>query len=1248
MKDVIRKSFLVLALVVSVLKGENKLNNVKRKNRMSGIVRGLCTLLFLVLIANSGTRTVEAVILLHQPVSGAEFTAEACPHPLCHVPIEFGVMFIPYGNPLTSDDGVELRFERQSVPGGSTHTICFRWDHIEQNGGDCPTITGGSSFFETVNLSNASSPEIGTETWTVVAKVLRSGVVTETSNEISVIVHPWEPLVIPGPVSLSEVRSFTPLKGLVRAVMGSVILRGDGTSFNTELSVWDSIRINNEDFTVTAIQNDEELTLGALPASGLGISNATAYKPDDLFYPSGTPRFPSGSPKFLLRDPVGLPEDPGYVPGVYTIPGIVDIIGENLHNNQFLSVYTAPIYDRFDLQPESSLPVQDWCLQPDRQSDGLEILRTDVTPSTISVELPELPFVVPSICSDAFPQTGNTFSLDWRFVIHDEWGPPTRDWVHEWWAISTPRLYPWHDAPPFRMVMPDYPLINGFGFFNHQREFDTSYYEFLTVYGNNAYKCLSVAGQCISPRIINPIYIGWYEIYDAVMGGTGGSCVGMCATSMLMSHEEIQTEEFESDVHFPYGFDTPGPDSTLVIVYEADGVTEDFRYMGGVSKYSKPDWCTATCSPPRPDNLWATIRKNHGVQFSMEFLQELIDNIGEAIFDPNDLSTIKGQPNATLERIRSDPGNYALTMYNSESGHCVTPYKVDEEDRIWVYDNNYPGDNTQCIQIANGIYSYVPRPNDPNNEANRGGTGISAWPIDLWKNGRHLPGIGELTSIFNGDIVAFLTLIVVGSADMLVTNTAGGRWGLEDDGSFADSMFGALAIPILGPSPNRDAVLPLLVAMNQPAPEIQITSADNSKHYYFSTGAGGHLFQLEASDALEGDKDHVQLGYAGEVLDSFDFTPQRDASHFVPRIGLELSDEGSAVFHWLGFEVPGGSSVGFSADKQAGAVTYHNDTGDSTYHVLAMDYGSGTAQSSGRMIYGPFEVPAGADQRVVLASWPDVTDVVSELDLNRDGVPDNTEVVTGNPVTSPIDLGSSADLSVTKSADLATVSLGEDVTYTVTVTNEGPDDATDVMLVDLLPQHAGIYFMSNTHGTCTDYDGLSCNLDIITAGDTAIVTYIATPTLPGTLANVATVLGNEGDSDLTNNSAMTTTEVIDTTPPTISATVSPGTLWPANHKMVDVVIQANANDNSGSVTLSATVVSSEPPDTDGDGNTIPDYTTPVIDQSTQLITLQLRAERKGQGTDRTYAITVTATDGSGNSSDAIVEVVVPHDKGKKK
>jgi hypothetical protein len=67
----------------------------------------------------------------------------------------------------------------------------------------------------------------------------------------------------------------------------------------------------------------------------------------------------------------------------------------------------------------------------------------------------------------------------------------------------------------------------------------------------------------------------------------------------------------------------------------------------------------------------------------------------------------------------------------------------------------------------------------------------------------------------------------------------------------------------------------------------------------------------------------------------------------------------------------------------------------------------------------------------------------------------------------------------------------------------------------------------------------------------------------------------------------------------------------------------------------------------GDGDTASDWTTPVIDQVTGIIYLQLRAERSGSGNGRVYTITIIATDASGNSSQANVQIIVPHDKRNK-
>lgn len=126
-----------------------------------------------------------------------------------------------------------------------------------------------------------------------------------------------------------------------------------------------------------------------------------------------------------------------------------------------------------------------------------------------------------------------------------------------------------------------------------------------------------------------------------------------------------------------------------------------------------------------------------------------------------------------------------------------------------------------------------------------------------------------------------------------------------------------------------------------------------------------------------------------------------------------------------------------------------------------------------------------------------------------------------------------------------------------------------------------------------------------------------------------------------------TAEVIDSTAPTLSPEPDKSILWPPNHQMVNITIVTHASDNNGPPTLSAAVTSNEPQNGLGDGDTTPDWTTPVINQATGVITLQLRAERSGSGDGRVYTIAITATDASGNSSTADVKIVVPHDKGKK-
>jgi len=124
--------------------------------------------------------------------------------------------------------------------------------------------------------------------------------------------------------------------------------------------------------------------------------------------------------------------------------------------------------------------------------------------------------------------------------------------------------------------------------------------------------------------------------------------------------------------------------------------------------------------------------------------------------------------------------------------------------------------------------------------------------------------------------------------------------------------------------------------------------------------------------------------------------------------------------------------------------------------------------------------------------------------------------------------------------------------------------------------------------------------------------------------------------------------VVDNIAPTLAPVANLTTLWPPDHRMVDIIIRANASDNSHCpVNLRALVKSNEPQEGLGDGDTSPDWTEPVIDEDSGVITLKLRAERSGKGKGRIYTITITASDASNNSSQASVEIKVPHSQGKK-
>jgi hypothetical protein len=119
----------------------------------------------------------------------------------------------------------------------------------------------------------------------------------------------------------------------------------------------------------------------------------------------------------------------------------------------------------------------------------------------------------------------------------------------------------------------------------------------------------------------------------------------------------------------------------------------------------------------------------------------------------------------------------------------------------------------------------------------------------------------------------------------------------------------------------------------------------------------------------------------------------------------------------------------------------------------------------------------------------------------------------------------------------------------------------------------------------------------------------------------------------------------DTTPPAIAAVSDPIVLWPPNHKLREVEVDLVVTDSCDPdpVVLLTSLVSNEPDDGSGDGSTVDDIQ--EVEVGTDDRSFLLRAERSGGGSGRIYAATYNATDASGNSTDGVIQILVPHDRG---
>lgn len=124
--------------------------------------------------------------------------------------------------------------------------------------------------------------------------------------------------------------------------------------------------------------------------------------------------------------------------------------------------------------------------------------------------------------------------------------------------------------------------------------------------------------------------------------------------------------------------------------------------------------------------------------------------------------------------------------------------------------------------------------------------------------------------------------------------------------------------------------------------------------------------------------------------------------------------------------------------------------------------------------------------------------------------------LTNNMANETIDVEKSADVSIVKLVDNSSPNYNDLVRWTLIISNNGPDKATDIYVEDQLPK--GLILINYT-ATKGFYDNGAWAMCCLNNGDVETLEIICRVNKTGKILNLATIEANEHDHDESNNAA---------------------------------------------------------------------------------------------------------------------------------
>jgi uncharacterized repeat protein (TIGR01451 family) len=278
-----------------------------------------------------------------------------------------------------------------------------------------------------------------------------------------------------------------------------------------------------------------------------------------------------------------------------------------------------------------------------------------------------------------------------------------------------------------------------------------------------------------------------------------------------------------------------------------------------------------------------------------------------------------------------------------------------------------------------------------------------------------------------------------------------------------------------------------------------------------TTGLAVNTAEITAADQLDPDSPHDNNNPAEDDQATAEISPQLIDLSLTKTVSDSSPNVGEQVTFLITTRNQGPSQatgVTITESLPSGVTLVSSNPSQGSFNLSNGLWSVGSIAAGGQAtisLLARIDSP-GTGINTAQVTTADQKDVDSTPGNNQESEDDQASISFTTPV---------ADLSVGKTVSNSTPNVGDTISFDVTVTNDGPDDATGVSLVDAVP--VGMTFISNNLSTGTYDSGTGIwNIGGLASGNTATLELIARVDSAGSKINTARLLtADQNDPDST-------------------------------------------------------------------------------------------------------------------------------------